>query len=122
MFGSFAVDRRDADDVEREKTVEVAVFVRHVVGDGEIDDADGVEGDERDEDVGEGGEDAGEFALGADRFPGAQHQAEAVASEDGGSDWKMVSGIGFGMQLSKSCEYCELSNVRLRIYCEFQLT
>ena len=87
--------RRDADDVEREETVEVAVFVGRVVGDGEVDDADGVEGDERDEDVGEGGEDAGEFALGADGFPGAEHQAEAVGAggwrvglEDGVGHWR----------------------------------
>ncbi len=41
----------------------VAVFVGQFVGDGEVDDANGVERDERNEDFGEGGEDAGEFAL-----------------------------------------------------------
>ena len=78
LLGSFAVNRRDANDVECEEAMEVAVFVGRVVRNSEIDDADGVEGDERDEDVGEGREDAGEFTLRADRFPGAKHHAEAV--------------------------------------------
>ena len=47
----------------------------------------------------EGGEDAGEFALGAHRFPSAQHQAEAVCSggwrlglEDGVRHWLRDAG------------------------------
>ena len=72
--------------------MEVAVFVGRVVGNGEIDDADGVERDERDEDVGEGGEDAGEFALGADRFPGAEHEAKAIGA--GGGRVGLEKGVG----------------------------
>lgn len=58
--------------------MEIAIFVGSVVGNGEINDADGVKGDEGDEHIGEGGEDAGKLAFGADGFPGAKHHAEAV--------------------------------------------
>jgi len=92
LLGSFTVDRSDANDMESEETMEVAVFVGRVVGDGEVDDTDGIEGDERDEDVGEGSEDAGEFALGADGFPGAEHEAEAVGA--GGGRVGLENGVG----------------------------
>jgi hypothetical protein len=45
LLRRFAVDGSDADDVQGEEAVEIAVFVRYFVGNGEVDDADGVERD-----------------------------------------------------------------------------